>query len=298
LTVRREPSRRGEAETREWTYIRRDGSRLTVNLSVSAVVDGDGDTTGFVGIATDMTLRHEAERMKNEFVSVVSHELRTPLTSIRGSLGLLAGGVFGPLPERGAQMIDMAVANTDRLVRLINDILDVERIDSGRETMEKRRCQAPELVAQATDMLATMAAEAEVRLAVDTDAAELDADPDRIVRMLTNLISNAIKFSPPAGTVSVTCERDAEDVVFRVRDDGRGIPPDQLTSIFERFEQVDASDSREKGGTGLGLAIARGIVQQHGGRIWAESEPGAGATFVATLPRIADAPAELPKAGA
>ena len=228
--------------------------------------------------------RQRIDRAKDEFTSVVSHELRTPLTAIRGSLGLLGGGALGPLSEGGQKLVEMAISNTDRLVRLINDILDIERIDAGRIDIDPEPCDAELLVKHALASFDQIAAAAEVTLTADAQAAPLIADPHYLHQTLTNLISNAIKFSPAGAVVHVSAEARDGHVHFSVRDQGRGIPREHLDAIFRRFHQVDGSDSREKGGTGLGLAICRGIVERHGGRIWAESEPGAGATFSFVLP--------------
>ncbi|HST60024.1 MAG TPA: response regulator [Longimicrobium sp.] len=270
-------------EVKDAAFRRADGSSFPVEYSSTPIVE-DGQITGAVVTFRDVTERREVERMKDEFVSVVSHELRTPLTSIRGSLGLLAAGKLGEVPEKGRRMLEIAVQNTDRLVRLINDILDIERIESGTVTMELKPVDASELVHQSVEVMAAMAEKAGVRLYSWADRQPLEADPDRILQVLTNLLSNAIKFSPPESEVSLTTEVGDGEVAFRVRDAGRGIPADRLESIFERFSQVDSSDARDKGGTGLGLAICRSIVQQHGGRIWVESTPGEGSTFTFTLP--------------
>jgi signal transduction histidine kinase len=236
------------------------------------------------GTGQDITERREVERSKDEFISVVSHELRTPLTSIRGSLGLLENGVLGRLPEKAQRMVEIAVQNTDRLVRLINDILDIERIDSGTINMHQQPCDGAELISRAIQGLEQFAADALVTITAESEPAVLWADPDRVHQTLTNLISNAVKFSPASSTVRVCCISRDDEVFFAVADDGKGIPADKLTSIFERFQQVDASDSREKGGTGLGLAICRKIVEHHGGRIWVDSELGVGSTFSFVLP--------------
>jgi PAS domain S-box-containing protein len=270
-------------EVKDAAFRRTDGSSFPVEYTSTPIVEA-GQITGAVVSFRDVTERREVDRLKDEFVSVVSHELRTPLTSIRGSLGLLAAGKLGEVPEKGRRMLDIAVQNTDRLVRLINDILDIERIESGRVTMELRPVDAAELAHQAVDVMQAMAEKASVRLYAWADRQPMEADPDRILQVLTNLLSNAVKFSPPGGEVSVTVSREGGELRFAVRDQGRGIPADRLESIFERFQQVDSSDAREKGGTGLGLAICRSIVQQHGGRIWAESVPGEGSTFTFTLP--------------
>ena len=280
----------GEPRTvRDATFRRGDGGRFPVEYTCTPIVE-EGRIAGAVITFRDVTERREVDRMKDEFVSVVSHELRTPLTAIRGSLGLLAAGKAGEVPERGQRMLDIAVQNTDRLIRLINDILDLERIESGKVAMEQRPVNAAELAHNAAEVMLPMAERAGVGLFVEAEAVRLLADADRILQVLTNLISNAVKFSPPGGSVEVRVRPAEGEARFRVADQGRGIPEDRLESIFERFQQVDSSDSRQKGGTGLGLAICRTIVTQHGGRIWAESAPGEGSTFHFTIP-LAGAPA-------
>ncbi|HEX2202131.1 MAG TPA: ATP-binding protein, partial [Longimicrobium sp.] len=265
------------------TFRRADGSRFPVEFTCVPIVE-ERQIAGAVITFRDVAERREVDRMKDEFVSVVSHELRTPLTSIRGSLGLLAAGKAGEIPERGRRMLEIAVQNTDRLIRLINDILDLERIRSGGIGLERRRVDARELAWHAAEVMQAMAERAGVSLAVWAEEVAVDADADRILQVLTNLISNAVKFSPAGAAVEVTVERVGEVALFEVADRGRGIPPDRVEAIFEPFQQVDSSDARQKGGTGLGLAICRSLVEQHGGRIWAESEPGMGSTFSFTLP--------------
>jgi signal transduction histidine kinase len=234
-------------------------------------------------LQTEAALRH-SEQVKDEFLSVVGHELRTPLTSIRGSLGLLAGGVLGQLPEDAANMVAVAVLNTERLGRLVNDILDIERMAAGSLTVEPNAVEATALVEQSIQVVQATAEAAGVSLRRDIAPLTVLADADRIVQALVNLLGNAVKFSPRGGLVTIAVTRCDEAARFSVRDNGRGIPADRLEAIFERFRQVDASDAREKGGTGLGLPIARGIVQQHNGDMWAESRPGAGSTLHFTLP--------------
>ncbi len=267
-------------------FIHRDGTRFPVEY-VSTPIREQGVIVGAVVTFKDISERRGVERMKTEFVSTVSHELRTPLTSIRGSLGLLSGGVFGPLPPEGQRMLSIAVNNTDRLVRLINDILDIERLESGKVGLSRKICDLSNLLDQALDGIRGVAEQAGVAVSISATEARLDADPDRIIQTLTNLIGNAIKFSPRDSTVWLRVARVNDDLLFTVRDQGRGIPRDKVVSIFERFNQVDATDSRQKGGTGLGLAICRSIVSQHGGRIWAESDgEGQGSTFFFTLPAL------------
>jgi signal transduction histidine kinase len=250
------------------------------------------------GLMEDITRYHRVEQLRNQFVSLVSHELRTPLTSIRGALGLVASGRLGSLPDDSQEMLDIAVRNTQRLGRLLDDLLDLERMDSGKLTMAKQARSARGLAEQAATELRPMAEQAAVRLRVAGPDATAFADPYRVVQALTNLLGNAIKFSPPGATVWATVEPRRSDVLVQVSDQGRGIPADKLEAIFGRFEQVDASNARDKGGSGLGLAICRSIIEQHGGRIWVKSTLGQGSTFSFTLPLLAagDQPADRPHA--
>jgi signal transduction histidine kinase len=244
-----------------------------------------GKAVGVVVAFTDTTERRALDRMKDEFISTVSHELRTPLTSLRAALGLVTGGSLNDRPEKLRQMLDIATGNTDRLVRLVNDILELERIGSGKAELHYTMCSADDLFRRAAGLQQTGASKAQLRITFNSQGVNVWADPDRVLQTLTNLISNAIKFSPPGTEIHLRARRvDANEAEIQVRDQGRGIPEDKLESIFERFHQVDASDSRTMGGTGLGLAICRSIVAQHGGRIWATSIVGKGSTFHFTLP--------------
>ncbi|MBE9076285.1 response regulator [Romeria aff. gracilis LEGE 07310] len=226
----------------------------------------------------------ERKRLENEFISVVSHELRTPMHSLIGALDLLSTGQLGQLSDQGRQILSMATSNTERLIRLVNDILDLERLKSGKLTLKKVSCDVADLLTQAAAAMQPMANEVQVKLQVEPIAAQVYADCDRILQTLTNLLSNAIKFSPAHTTVRLTARVDRPNLLIQVQDQGRGIPASNLETIFERFQQVDASDARKKDGTGLGLAICRNIVQQHGGQIWAESQMGRGSTFTVSLP--------------
>ncbi|MEU4605361.1 ATP-binding protein [Kribbella sp. NPDC023972] len=266
---------------------RLDGAEVPIELTVTPRRDA-GEVTGAVVLFRDVTEQRALDKMKDEFVSVVSHELRTPLTSVRGALGLLQGGLLADAPPKAQRMITIAVESTDRLIRLINDILDVERIAAGSLAANRRECSADELVERAVGEMRGLALQSDVTLDKSTSSGRFHADPDRIVQMLTNLIGNAIKFSPPGGTVRISAVKQAGSVLFTVSDEGRGIPADQLEAVFGRFVQIDSADTRDQGGTGLGLAICRGIVELHGGRIWAESTPGRGATFKVMLPAAPD----------
>lgn len=264
-------------------FPRRDGTSFPVEYAIAPIREA-GAIVGAVLTFRDVTESQAIEQMKSEFVSIVSHELRTPLTSIRGALGMLASGLLKAHPAKAERMLEIAATNTDRLVRLINDILDIERIESGKVSMERTICDASHLMLQAVEVMQPMAEKAGVTLVVEPFAATLLVDGDRILQTLTNLLSNAIKFSPPETTVWLSASQQFDDILFQVKDQGRGIPADKLESVFGRFQQVDASDSRQKGGTGLGLAICRSIVQHHGGKIWAESVFGSGSSFFFSLP--------------
>ena len=274
----------------EDVYLRGDGTTFPVEISASPLIDESaGAVIGAVVVFRDVTQRREVDRMKNEFLSVVSHELRTPLTSIRGSLGLLAGGALGELSPRAAAMVDRALGSSERLTRMINDILDLERIESGKQPLHRETQDAAALVRIAVQEMSGLASSTGIDLHAGVSSGRIRAERDRIVQTLTNLIGNAVKFSETGAVVEVDSYALDGEVVFRVRDHGRGIPAERLDRIFERFEQVDSSDSRQKGGTGLGLAISRSIVESHGGRIWAESEVGVGTTVSFSLPAAVSA---------
>ncbi|MEO0802898.1 MAG: PAS domain S-box protein [Cyanobacteria bacterium J06642_2] len=276
-------SRRMAERSRKVAGRRKNGDIFPAEASISKLKLGERAI--YTAILKDISDREAIDRMKNEFVSVVSHELRTPLTSVHGSLKLLATGRLGDLNPQGQHLLDIAVSNTERLTRLIDDVLDLERIESGRMPTHMRSCDAADTIAQAADAIQAAARERDITLSLTLNAACMYADPDQILQTLTNLIGNAIKFSPRGSTVWVDASKREDDILFRVRDRGRGIPADKLESIFGRFQQVDASDSRAKGGTGLGLAICRQIVERHRGRIWVESELGRGSTFSFTIPQ-------------
>ena len=262
---------------------RKDGSEFPSEASISKL--NLGNKTVYTVYLQDVSHRKQIERMKNEFVSVVSHELRTPLTSIHGSLGMLATDLIPLGSEDSKRLVQIATDSTERLVRLINDILDIERIESGKITMSKQICEVTELITQAVNVVQPLADKAQVKLLVENSSLQVVVDADRIIQILTNLLSNAIRFSEPGDTVSLTAVEQDSEILFTVKDSGRGIPEDKLELIFERFQQVDSSDSRNHEGTGLGLAICRSIVEMHGGKIWVQSTMGVGSTFYLTLPK-------------
>ena len=268
-------------------HIRADGTVFDTE-SIAAPIVADGTVAGSVVVFRDISERRTVERLKDQFISVVSHELRTPLTSIRGALGLLAGGATGPLAPRAARMVDVATTSTDRLIRLITDILDLERMTAGYLTVHPEPTGADDLIAAAAEETAMLAQGAEVGITVGATCGRVLADRDRVIQILSNLVGNAVKFSEPGSAVELRSTPIDGYVRFDVTDQGPGIAADQLEAIFEPFRQVDGSDTRRHGGTGLGLAICRGIVEQHHGLIWATSEPGRGSTFSFTLPRCND----------
>lgn len=237
---------------------------------------------------SDVTDQREVDRMKSEFISVVSHEMRTPLTAMKGALGIVASGATGPLSRDAQKMIVIAATNTDRLIRLVSDMLDLERIESGRIALVRVDVGLDEILDEAIAIMTSVAERHGVDIAADKTSVRVAVDSDRIIQTLTNLLSNAVKFSPAGSSVVVAVDEQQtarpQMVTIRVIDRGRGVPPDRLDDIFVRFHQVDASDSRDKGGTGLGLAICKNIVEEHDGAIWMEATPGGGATCVFTLP--------------
>ncbi|WP_448561266.1 PAS domain S-box protein [Trichothermofontia sp.] len=250
----------------------------------------DGQVVGRVWSFRDITEQTRIERLKDEFVSMVSHELRTPLTSIRGSLGLILGGVSGDVPEQTRMLLEIAYKNSERLITLINDILDIEKIESGRIDFNLQPLELTPLLTQAIATNQTYADQFQVRLVLtETVPVRVNADPDRLLQVLTNLLSNAAKFSPTGSVVEVSAQRlesRTDWVRVAVRDYGPGIPAAFIPHIFQKFAQADSSNTRQKGGTGLGLSITKAIVERLGGTIGFETEPGIGTTFYFDLPLL------------
>jgi PAS domain S-box-containing protein len=263
-------------------YLAKDGSYRWLSWRAAA----DPERGLIYAMARDVQEQKRVEEMKNDFVSVVSHELRTPLTSIRGSLGLIAGGVAGPVPEKARALVDIAAKNCERLVRLINDILDVEKIESGQMGFRYAPVELMPLIEHAVESNRAYAEgyEVELRIVRAVDGVRVWADTDRLQQVMTNLLSNAAKFSPRGGVVEIAVDRRGEELRVSVTDRGKGIPNEFRSRVFERFAQADASPTRGKGGTGLGLSISRAIVERHRGRMGFESEPRIATTFWFDLP--------------
>jgi PAS domain S-box-containing protein len=274
---------------RDEVFWRHDGSAFPVEYSANPLLE-EGIISGMVVAFQDVSERRRLERMKDEFISTVSHELRTPLTSLRASLGLITSGTLDKRPEKQRQMLDMAIGNCDRLIRLVNDILDFEKVEKGKLPLDRQPVEAIDLLRRAADVAYTAASQVHITVRVDAAHVQVLCDEERILQVLNELVANAIKFSPPDTAIRLSAQPGKEnsdgsdEVCFTVEDEGRGIAAEKLERIFERFQQGDASDSRALGGTGLGLALCRSIVEQHGGRIWAESAPGKGSQFHFTLP--------------
>lgn len=257
-------------------------------LTISAIKDGRGRTTNYVGVAWDISELKASERKKEEFITTVSHELRTPLTSVLGSLSMLMRDMTPDMPEHARRLVTLAHSNSRRLVRLINDILDIEKMKTGRMTFEFEPLELDAIVAQVVSDCRTLAEESGVEIRVDAlrPAHWVSGDADRLMQALTNLVANAIKFSPRGAFVQVAT--DEHDGMYRVSitDQGPGIPAEFHAEVFNRFAQLNDPKARAKGGTGLGLSIAKLIVRQHGGTIDFESAPGVRTTFFIDLPAM------------
>ncbi len=282
---------------RDEVFWRKDGTPIPVEYSANPLIE-EGRVSGMVVAFQDVSERRRLEKMKDEFISTVSHELRTPLTSLRASLGLITAGSLDKRPEKQQQMLEMATGNCDRLIRLVNDIVDFESVERGRLLLHRQLVETADLLRRAADVAHNPAAQSQIEFRIDAPQAAVYADQTRVLQVLNELVDNAIKFSRPETTIRLSAEpveavasedgpASGGEVCFVVEDEGTGIAREKLEHIFDRFQQGDASDSRALGGTGLGLALCRSIVEQHGGRIWAESEPGKGSRFLFTLPQAA-----------
>jgi len=248
---------------------------------------GDGDVEGVIVLGIDVTRLKEADRMKDHFVSVVSHELRTPLTAMRGSLGLLAGGVVGELPAEARSLVDIALQNSDRLWRLVNDLLDIEKMSAGHVDFRVEPLDWRATLREAVEASRGLMQQFDVSFELEpVEDLRVLGDSDRLSQVLANLILNAAKFSPAGGVVSVGARLLAGGRVrTQVRDRGRGIPANFRSRVFQPFSQADTGDSRSTGGSGLGLAISREIVTRLGGTIGFDDAPGGGTIFWFDLPQ-------------
>jgi len=273
--------------------LRKDGGVFPIELAVNEMIM-DGKKI-YTGVLRDITERKQVEKAKNEFISTVSHELRTPLTAIRGALGLITGGAVGELPEKVFDMLSIAENNTRRLLFLINDILDVQKMESGQMVFKFHTVDVSKLINQAVEDNQTYAEQHDVTFSIESQLEHtyIFADKDRLMQVMANLLSNAAKFSPKGGEIKISVARHEGLIRISVTDEGPGIPDDFHEMIFEQFTQSDSSETKEKGGTGLGLAISKGIIERHQGRIDFVTSIGIGTTFYFELSELNNGQEEM-----
>ncbi|MBL4721610.1 MAG: PAS-domain containing protein, partial [Alphaproteobacteria bacterium] len=254
-------------------------------LLISEQKTADGGT---VTVSVDITDRKEVERLKSEFVATISHELRTPLTSIKGALGLVLAGALGEVPEKSMNMVNVAYRNTDRLIGLVNDILDMEKLESGEMTFNFRTLDISRLVGDAVESNSGFAETQRVSFVLGEieENVNVRGDGDRLTQVVSNFLSNAAKFSPDGSVVEIAVTRRGGVVTVSVADSGPGVPASFESRLFERFSQADGSDSRPKGGSGLGLNISKAIIEKHDGSIGYKNRSSAGARFYFSLTTI------------
>jgi signal transduction histidine kinase len=296
-----EKARLGIADVREWTYLRDDGAQVPVELSVTARVDDTGETIGYLFVAVDLTKAKEVSRLKDEFVGLISHELRTPLSSILGYLELLRDEDDGdaPLSKDKLGFLDVAERNANRLLRLVGDLLFTAQVESGTFQLNVQAQRLAPLLAASVESARPVVAAAGIDLVLDlTEDCTVGADGVRLGQACDNLISNAIKFTPRGGTVTVSLSGSASSAVITVSDTGIGIAADELDQLFSRFFRATTATRNAVQGVGLGLVITRAIVTAHGGEIGVTSEEGVGTTFSMTLPLLEPQRRSLPTIGA
>lgn len=259
---------------------RKDGRRFYNELTISPVSDQHGNIVAFVGIQNDITSRIEAEQRISDFYSVVSHELRTPIAKIKSSLSVIIDGEAGTVSDPVRRFVDISVKAADNLWRLIENILDFKKLESGKFRLLRQRLQLAQLVESTIAEFEPVANAASIRVEYKIEQqASVIADGQRLVQVLENLLSNAVKFSPAASTILVQLTSDGNTARVEVIDQGPGIASEDLSRLFEKFQQIESPDSRIRGGTGLGLAVCKAIIEAHGGKVGVTSQPGKGSTF-------------------
>jgi PAS domain S-box-containing protein len=277
---------RGQPDKTELTIIRKDGREVILELSTRPIWQG-GQIVGIQGIARDITERKELERLKSDFISTVSHELRTPLTSIKGYVDLVLAGDVGPLTPEQKEFLTIVSQNTTRLTELINDLLEIERLESGRIEFEFAELDLAEVLENVARSLHVNAEQKGLEFLTEIPSGlKVRGDRERLAQVFLNLLSNAIKYTP-AGTVELRAHQEDDAVVVEVRDTGIGLSESDLQKLFQKFFRSDNPYVRKVGGTGLGLSIAKAIVERHGGTITVTSQLGQGSTFTVRLPALA-----------
>lgn len=259
-----------------------DGSSFPVQIQFREYETIEGKR--MMALVIDLTEQEKIERLKQEFLMIISHELRTPLTSMTMLLSMLREGNYGVLSEKGKSKVDIAESNITRLIKLINELLDVETLESGNIALDIRQTELETIVERATEAVRGAAKARQIKLEIKSEDVDFNADEDRLIQVAINFLSNAIKFSPEGGTVTVSAVQKDNRILLKVIDEGRGIPPSEQSVIFDKFRQVEQADRKEKGGIGLGLAICKTIIEKHSGRIGVESTVGSGSTFWFSVP--------------
>jgi len=279
----------GSAHGLETELLARGGEAVPVMISVGAMEESAGRTRSYVVVAADIGERLRNEQQKDEFVTMVHHEVRAPLTAVRGAIGLLAGGVAGELGERGQELVEIALRNSERMGRLVNDILASRKLDSGRMEFHFEKLEMMPLVEQAIDSTVAYATKHQVRLELSerVPGAMVRVDPDRMIQVLTNVLSNAVRFSAADDVVIVNASRRDQILRVAVSDAGPGISEDFREHVFEAFARGEHEDWRHRSGTGLGMSISKGIIEELGGAISFETELGVGTTFLVDIPETA-----------
>jgi PAS domain S-box-containing protein len=280
-------AREGDDDENEWTYVRKNGTHVSVVLALSTLRGSDGEITGYLGLARDISEIKRIDRMKNEFISTVSHELRTPLTAISGALGIIVNGAAGVIPDTAVKMLNIAHKNSLRLIHLVNDLLDIDKLTAGKMHFDLKSQPLLPIVKQSLEDNAAYAAQYKVKFKLDNkvrDDLRVNVDAQRLQQVLTNFMSNAAKFSPLEEIVELCIEQVFNVVRVSVIDKGPGIQEEFRSRIFQKFSQADSSDTRQKGGTGLGLSICKEIVERMGGRIDFISDGATGSQFYFDLP--------------
>lgn len=290
-----ESARLGNADVREWTWVKRDGSTMIVDLSVTRRVNEDGDTVGYLFVANDVTKAREVARLKDEFVGLISHELRTPLSSILGYLELMRDDDDPPLSAVQLKYLGVAERNAHRLLRLVGDLLFTAQVESGKFQLDERELDPSSILLASVETVRPTATAADITLVAEVEEGQIvHADAVRLGQACDNLMSNAIKFTPKGGTVTIGLAHDGTNALITVTDTGMGIPASELDQMFSRFFRATTATRNAVPGVGLGLTITRAIVRAHGGELSVESEEGVGTAFTMTLPLAAPATARIP----